>query len=365
MKKIIMLIITVVSIFSLFGCAEEKYPPVPSTEEEARVIMTFTIGEEKYDVKYELYRALFLNNKSRVDGGDPSVWSSSDAENYINEVNSVITERLCEIFSVIHLAKEIGFDPYSDEIDLKIEEYVKGAVEGDGNQTGHGSYDAYLASLKDNNLNYSTAVFMLRYALAEEAIDKYYLGEYDEILGQQDGEFEYTEKEVKEYYNSTECVRILQSFFQPGIKSSAEMWEYREKLLLFEDEMSLAAYIIGSTTATESDLISDGEISGIIIGKNELIGSEYSAYTDKIFSLDSGEFSDVILLKNTNADGYYIAYALEKTDSHFEKFYTQIRNSYIDNVVGKVLKNISSVMADNTVFTDEYKSVDHSAVSMN
>ncbi len=364
MKKLLLLFSIVMMMLTLFGCADEKYPPVPSTEEESRIVMTLSIGDEKYDIKYELYRALFLNNKSRVDGGDNSVWTSSDSAKYVDEINSIITERLTEIFAIIHLSKETGFDPYSDKVDLQIEEYIQGAVEGDENQIGHGSYDAYLASLKKNNLNYSTAVFMMRYALAEEAITEYYLGEYDDILGWQDGEFKYTKAEVKNYYNSDECARLLQSYFQPGIKNNSEMWEYRNNLLKIEDEMDLAAYIIGSTTATESDLISGDEISGIMIGKDELIGSEYFPYTNSIFSTATGEFSDVILLQNTNADGYYVVYILEKSDDHFEKFYTDIRNSYIDNVVGKVLKNIGSALADGANFTNEYNKINHFEITM-
>ncbi len=366
MKRFILLSIAVILIFSLFGCTEEKYPAVESTEEEARVVMTMSIDGTEYEVKYELYRALFLNNKSRVDGGDNSVWTSEKSDEYIEKINKIITERTSEIFSVIHLATEIGFDPYSEEVNKKIKTYVAGAVEGDGNQSGHGSYEKYLESLKNNNLNYSVATLMARYALAEEAIDKYYLGEYDSTLEvQKDGEFAYTKKDVKNYYNSSECQRVLQSYFSEGIKTVEQMQTYRNTLLEKNSELALAAFIIGSTSATESDLIIDGKISGIMIGKNEIIGSEYSPYIDEIFALEAGNFSPVISLDNTNADGFYVVYALEKTDEHFESCYSSIRNSYLDNVVGTVLNNMGKALSSSLSFTDSYNNINHSSIKMN
>ncbi len=353
MKKILFLIITVLSAITLFGCSENEYPPVESTAEEARVVMTLNVEGTEYEVKYELYRAFFLNNKSTVDGGDSSVWTSENKQEYIDKINKIIIERITEIFAVIHRAKEIGFDPYSDKVDYEIEEYVRGAVEGDDEQIGHGSYDAYLESLKKNNLNYSTATFLLRYALAKDAIESYYYDDYS-----------YSEDDVKEYYNSSDCQRVLQSYFQTGVLTYAQMSEYRSSLLKIDDELSLAAYIIGSTSVTESDLISDGKLTGIVIGKNELIGSEYSEYVNEIFSLSSGQFSNIITLKDTAADGYYVVYSLGKTDEHFEAAYSAIETSYLDNIIGRVLQSIGKELSGSLEFTSEYSSIDHSKISM-
>lgn len=363
-KKILALLLALATILSLFACAEDKYPPVESTEEEAKVVLTLKVEDKEYEIKYELYRALFLNNRSRVDGGDDSVWSSADKQKYIDEINKIIVTDLSEIYAVLHLAKEIGFDPYSSMADERVKEYIIGAVEGDENQLGHGSYDKYLESLKKNNLNYSAATLMLRYAMAEEAIFKYYRGEVDAIKGQLDGEFEYTKEEVESYYYSDNCRRILQAYFQTDVKTPKEIADYRAHLSTINDELSLASYIIGSTMATESDLIRDGKVSGIMIGKTELYANEYADYANTIFSLEAGELSEAILVENSSADGYYIIYALEKSSDHFESAYSDIRNSYLDNVLGGVLKNISKALADSVSYTEGYYSINHSSVSM-
>ncbi len=353
MKRIISLILLSLCCLMLFGCAEDKYPPVESTEEEARVVMTLSVEDKEYEVRYELYRAFFLNNKSMIDGGDDSVWTSDNKQKYIDEINAVITERLTEIFAVIHRASLIGFDPYSDKTDYLIEEYVKGAVEGDDTQKGHGSYDAYLKSLKKNNLNYSVATFLVRYALAREAIENYYSEDYG-----------YTKEDVKAYYNSSDCQRILQSYFQTGVMTYEQMTEYRNSLTGIKGDEAIAAYIIGSTSATESDLISGGKVTGIIVGRNELVGSEYDEYINEVFSLSPGQFSDIITVTDSAADGYYIAYSLAKSDDHFGAAYLAIESSYIDHIIGKALRKTGKDLGESAKFTSDYNSIIHSSISM-
>ena len=363
-KKIAALLLSFATLISLFSCAEDKYPPIESTEEEAKVVLTLKIENKEYDVKYELYRALFLNNKSRVDGGDESVWTSPDKQSFIDEVNQLIITDLSEIYAVLHLAEEIGFDPFSSVADERVKEYVIGAVEGDENQLGHGSYEEYLNSLKKNNLNYSAATLMLRYAMAEEAIFEYYRGEVDAIQGQLDGEFEYTREDVENYYYSNSCRRVLQAYFQQDVKTPKEISDYRAHLATIDNETALAAYIIGSTMATESDLIRDGKVSGIMVGKNELYSNKYADYIDAAFDLTPGGLSEVILIENSAADGYYILYCLEKNEEHFEFAYSDIRNSYLDNVSGGVLKNISKALSEGASFADGYSFVSHDKISM-
>lgn len=363
-KKLFAFLLAVTISLSLFSCSDEKYPPVESTEEEARTVITLKIENKEYEVRYELYRALFLNNKAKIDGGDEGVWTSENKQQYIDEINQIIITDLSEIYAVLHLADEIGFDAYSAEVNEQIKEYIIGAVEGDENQIGHGSYDQYLASLKKNNLNYSVATLMLRYAIAENAIYNYYHGEYDEIKGQQDGKFEYSKEDVKEYYYSDSSRRILQAYFQTGIKDAKQIADYRATLLAINDEKSLAAYIIGSTMATESDFIKDDRVNGITVGKTELYSEEYRDYITAVFSTDEGKLSSAILLDGTNADGYYIIYNLKKDEEHFESSYEDIRVSYIDNIIGGMLKNIARALSEGVKYADGYSQVNHADISM-
>ena len=116
MKKIVCLILTLVSIFMLAACKEEKYPPVASTEEEKQTVMTISFEGEKYNVRYELYRALFLTLKESVDKNDDSVWNGENKDKYINEIDTLIKERVSEIYSTFHLCKKLGIDVYSKNL---------------------------------------------------------------------------------------------------------------------------------------------------------------------------------------------------------------------------------------------------------
>ncbi len=356
MKKTILAILLILSMLFVSGCSndEEKYPPVESTEEEAKVMFTLKAGDEEYEVRYELYRALFLNNKATVDKGNDAVWSGENAQIYIDQINEFIIHDAAEIFAAIHIAGEIGYDAYSKEADNKIKEFIAGAVEGDSFQLGHGSYDKYLENLKKNNLNYSAATLLYRYALAETAIESYYNDDY-----------EYSREDVEAYYYGDDCARILQAYFPTGTISYSKVNDYRASLAEIDDEYALAVRIIGSTAATETDLIIDGKVSGVLLGKTTLSQQDFHDYISTVFGLENGKVSKVITVENSNADGYYIVYKLDKTAEHFNDFYFLAENSYIENIIGGVLGGAETELSESVTFTSDYNSISHKDISMN
>ncbi|MBQ7387525.1 MAG: hypothetical protein IJW03_05115 [Clostridia bacterium] len=363
MKKISILILIALCALLLAGC-DNEYKPVESTEEEARVIATLTYGESTYEVRYELYRALFLANKEVVDGGDASVWEGDGSEEYIARINEIIRAKVCEIYSAIHLAKALGYDAYSKDADKQIKEYIKGAVEGDDDQIGHGSYEAYLASLKDNYLNYSVATLLMRYSLSMTAINEYYGGTEHEVFGNMQGEYTYTADDVKSYYFSGDCARVMELYIPSGVKSKAWVEDFRAQLLTKSSELAMATHIIANTSATEADLIVDDEVSGIVIGKNSLDSFYYSAYLAKVFDVEAGEMSEVFELSGTEADGYYVIYGLEKSEEHFSRCYEQIRLSYIDEVIGGKIAEVSEALNASYRLSESYSEINHQGISM-
>ena len=358
MKKLSFCLLIITLLLVLCSC--NKYKPVESTDEEERVVFALEAGGEKYEVKYELYRALFLANRERVDGGDASVWSGERKEQYASEINSVILAESYKIYSAIHHAKELGFDAYSKDVDKKIRESIENAVDTEYD----GDYEKYLASLKENYFNYSVSVLFLRYYHALEAINKYYGGYEHEVFGEMNGEFEITKDTVKEYYYSTDTVRVMQAYIPEGVRTKAWVAELRDELMRKGTEYDMAVHIITNTTATESDLIVNDAVSGLVIGKNSLDSFTYSDYIDELFALSSGEMSAIIELQNTDADGYYLLYALAKSDEHFERCYETIKDSYIDDVIGAKLAKATDELMENTSHFEVYFSIDHANISM-
>lgn len=365
MKKILSAALLLVIAFSLVGC--NKYKPVKSTKEESRVMMTITVGGEDYDVKYELYRALFLNYKSTVDGGDDSVWSGKDAQKYVDRINEIIISRASDIFAVFSFAESLGFKPFSKEVDNEIKSRIEMSIEGSGGVVGFdGDYDAYLASLKKQNLNYSVQTLMLRYSLMLEYISEYYLGFEDPDVGYVAGKYQFTEEEVRAFYNSDECVRILHAFV--GKSKMADAREridtIRAKILEAESPSDIGLIIINNTVVVTSDVFVGKELSGIVLGEDMISDGAYDEYRDVAFDLEPGEVSEVIEVSGSNP-GYYVVYALDKTPEHLELCYETVKNAYLDNLIGSELGRLADEAEENVVYSEKYSEVEHKNISMN
>ena len=88
MKKLLILLLIASLCLGFVGCSG-NYAPVPSTDEELKTVFTLKHNGETYEVKYELYRALFVALKPSVDLGDDSVWSGENKDEYIEKINEI------------------------------------------------------------------------------------------------------------------------------------------------------------------------------------------------------------------------------------------------------------------------------------
>ena len=365
MKRIISAILLVaILLTALVSCA--KYPAKRSTWEEKRVVITLNLDGEKYKVKYELYRALFLNYKSQVDGGDSSVWSSGSKDWYIDRINEIIIQKASEIYAVFHLAEEVGIDPYSSDVDKKIKEYIEVSVDGNDSDIAgfDGDYEKYLEALKENNLNYSLQELLFRYEITLGLINEYYKGYEDKALGHIAGDFSYSRDDVRNYYYSDSSVRILHAYLDSGYGSNArERIEYvRTGMLNKSNALEIALYIINNTAVTASDLIINKKVSGVMVG-NYALSDAYGIYKDTAFALEVGQTSEVIEI-NDGVTTYYVLYKLEKTEEHFNDCYEDIASAYLDNKIGERLASIASNLAGSAEYTKKYSKITHSEISM-
>lgn len=379
MKKFLAMLILIATLVSLVACGsdEETYDPVESTEEEATVVMTLTVGDSSYDVKYELYRAFFLTYKDQVDGGDSSVWSGESKDEYIAEIDAIIIDRIAEIYSAFALCEKIGFNLYSSDVEKKIRENIKISVEGGsyGSSTleGYESYDDYLAALKSMNLNYSVQTLLIRYAIAVDAIDTYYIGtaSSDDVDASITlGALEYTEDDVRDFYFSDDCVRVLRASFRKEI--SYTPLERAEKL---RDSLLAAAESKDSFEEKEAEVFTaivrsglyanTAEIkNGYVIGRYNLERSYYGAMTDAAFKLEEGEVSDPIEVVSDVENSYYVIYRTYKSEEHFEDNYESIKYIYLMNYVGEISHGVALELKSTVIYTDVLKSIDHSTIGM-
>ena len=363
MKKIIPLILILSLCLSLFACGN-KYRPVESSVEEKKIMYTMTVDGERYEVAYELYRALFMQYKSKVDGGDESVWSGERKDEYIAEIDGIIFNRIADIYAVLHLCGKVGIDVYSDVVEDTIRDYVKVSVEGgsidDMTFAGFGGdYDAYLAHLKATYMNYSVQTLLFRYSIAYILLEDHYSAK---VTGEDN--VSYTRDDVRAYYDSDECVRVLEAFLSTTtdtdklINTPERAKRLRDGIARQSDEWDVGTYMISNTLSGEA--LRDGTA----IGKYSLDPAYYSDLTEGAFSLAVGETSEVIEIITGISNGYYILYRTEKSAEHFEKCYDEIEASYILNLIGKDVYGAAEALKASLTTTDAFNGLDRAGISM-
>ena len=369
MKKIIALFLAVVSLISLISCGEDKYPPVKSTDEEARVVMSVQVEGKKYDIKYELYRALFLSVHEDVDGGDMTVWSGEDKNEYIDKVDEIIKDRVSEIYSAFHVASKIGVNVYSSDFDKKVTEYIKTSVEG--GYVGQtllegfgGDYDKYLESLKVMGLNYSVQDLMIRYSLATEEIYKYYAGTLSDeefLENAVSGALKYTEEDVRAFYDSSDSVRVIRAYLPMLYYTPARAESIRATIVekAKKGEEDVANYIIGQTTTGATD-IKNGEI----ISMHNLDKQFYSELIECAFELDTFEVSELIQINTGYEDAYVILYKTVKSNEHFESSYDSIEAAYVQNEIGKILDTAATSIKEAIQNKDILAEIDRASITI-
>ncbi len=371
MKKISIFLLAVLIITALTSCGGTDYPPVESSKLESTVVMTLKIEDEEYSVKYELYRALFLNIRDEIDGGDVSVWSGEDKDEYIARADEKIKKQIADIYSVFHVADKIGMDVYSSEFDDMIEEIIELSVEGDGYYDDtkvngfDGDYDAYLNHLREMNLNYAAHDLMLRYNIASSRIFDHYAGYTDaEFLEEYvEGALKFTKEDVKAFYqNSEECVRVIRAFL-PTYSFDAQRAEEIRQRICAEEIYGVEAvvnYVIGLGVPTADSDIKNGEI----IARHNLDSAYYSEMINAAFSLGYFEVSEVIAVSTGYSDGYNILYKINKTDEHFEECYESIEAVYVQNQIGKIIDTAADTLLESAQNTSFLNSLDRAGISM-
>lgn len=366
LKKIICGMLIFAALLSLMACGG-KYAPVPSTEEEERVVMTFEFEGEKYEMRYELYRAFFLTYKSRVDKGDSSVWTGENKDKYIAEIDSIIINSAADIFSAFHIAKKIGKNPFSVSVDKQIENLIEASVEGGVTDSGviegfGGDYDAYLASLREYYINYSVSTLLMRYSIAYSEIVNYYKGNiYEEELDEEIkiGELSFTEEDVRAFYDGDNSVRVLMATLDARSFTAERARQIRDTISGYASETGVKNYIISFTATTAED-----GLDGMLIGRNSLDEAYFAEITEAAFALSAGETSEVIYISSQASENYYILYKTDKTEEFYQNNKTDIYSVFADNEIGKIIKDAKDGIIKSAAHSKILNSLERDKIDM-
>ena len=363
MKKIISVILIFCALAALVSCGSD-YEPVPSTDKELEVLMTFELDGEKYELKYELYRALFLNHCSSYDKGDKSFWGTAEAESAKAELDARIVSLALDIFSALHLCKKIGYDPYSLDADEQIEEYIRKSVEGEGVVGFDGDYDAYLAALGELNLNYSVQALLYRYAIANDKIIAYYRGTADidnPTPDMKEGALKYTADDVRAFYNSDACARISTVIFNADYISRDEVEKRRDKIASYTTESGALGYAVQFT-----DPLGDPEeiLRGTVVGKNSMDMAYYAEVAASAFGLGVGGTSAVIPVNTESRNEYWIVYKMAKTAEHLEAEFDTVEDVYVAQRIGEIVEGVKTALGASVKYASAFDTLDRASISM-
>ncbi len=322
-KTVIFALVLLLAVGMLASCGDDDkyYPPVESTAEESAVVATMELDGKTYEIKKELYDALY----------------HSYAEN-TDDVNSVIIERAADIYATLALATRLGFDPFSEGADKLVGEYIYNNV----NSFYDGKYEAYLAALAEQRINYSVSDLLIRYKYAASYIDDVTSPAYDNDLLYGDAFFlmsqRFTREDIREFYYSSECNRVLGSYIPADLQIKNADGVYLTADILVEqtysnierdryDISAVRAHLAKYSAATSTYEIQNG----FVFGKHT---SNYRELADEAMSLEVGELSDII---RTYDGRYYILFGIEKTDAHFDSCYDSVKEAFLENKIGEML----------------------------
>lgn len=373
MKRICALLLAV-CLFALMlaGCGKSDYPPVKSTEAEARTVLTISYGDRSYEIPYELYRTFFLTYRDEVDGGDRSVWSGEDSETYRETINRKIFRQMADIYAVRELCTQIGYDFYSKDADDKIREYIRVSVEGgtlDGMEIeGCGSYEAYLQRLKDDYVNYSVQDLIYRYYLGENALESFYFGtdsEYAETF--RFGDITYTDADLRAFYEKEDTGRFLWICLDKDVHpTDAGVRAIHDKIVTAvaaagnaEKDKKAGETLFRYTTTAYGEVM-----AGYLVTPYNLDENQYGDLIAAALALDVHEVSQPIRVHSDAYNGYFIVYRAEKTEEYLAEHRADVVTAFLQDSLGRKLAVIRDAMVAGAVPTEELKNLDLSAVTM-
>ncbi len=308
LRSFLLVFLCLCLLLPLAGCGKkEAYPMRPSTEEEARTV--FTLGEDA--VPFEVLRAFYLTRRDAL--------GEAAADTPMEDILEAVIPKICEVYALFSLCRSYGIDPYEDEIQKKLDEYIRINVEGGAHNgivfPGFSSYDAYLADLRGMYMNDATGRLMLRFSLCEDALRESFGKKYS-----------YTREDVTAFFNGADCVHINRLCrLETGRPAEEDLhaMEEAERLLAAATDYTRVRNII---VQYSFPIIDEKEEYDFYIGRATWDPAHFSELTAAAFSLQPGQFSDII---NLGSDGMYILYKMEKEADYLSREYQVIEDLYL------------------------------------
>ena len=303
----------VLSVSLLFsGCGSDA---LASTSEELTPVMTI----DGYEVPYELYRYVAMNYKNQYEAGlDESaaaeLWLGDEGKALIGELESNTIDTLKNLYATLSLAADYGLTPDSALINESVSTMMDEIYESYENDT-----DVYLESLKPYYMNDSVYRFLTQ----------------DEVLTQElfyamlnSGDIISDETLLREMIESDAFIRVKQILIAADNGNSAEA--NRAKADELHEKLESGADFETLLQEYGEDLYMFNNSDGYYI----IRGNRYEAFEEAAFSLDAGEYSDVV---ETEA-GFSILMRYDKEADYLETHFDDLCQEYFDSAYNALLQ---------------------------
>lgn len=316
-------------IAALSSCGR-KYRPVPSTDNDLRIVMVI----DGFEVPYEQYRYFFLKYKEAYENGDPAVWDGPQGASLETEVQNAAISALKGEYAILSLCKKYGIAISDAAIQEYVQQYVAETIDE------HGGREKYLKALTGQYLNDSTFRFLLGVDKCEEML--YNLLTADQSIIPSDDEI------VTAYLNSDNMIRVVHVFIQNDEGDD------------IETNRALASEVLQKARAGENfdNLIRDYSEDflmtpdGYYITPFEMI----EAFEKAAYSLSINEVSDVV---ETHL-GFHVIKRLSKSSSYISKHFGDLKEKYLQSAFYTIVEGKKETLSP--VFTEFYQTLNNKTV---
>lgn len=319
MKKIIAILLTLVTLLSLTSCASAPKP------DDKRVVLT--IGGEK--IYYDYFKYVFLNTKADMDRGDDNYWTENPEQ--LEILKASVLETLVHNRAIQQLAKKHKIKLSKDE---------KNSILAD------------IEALKDADEDYKNGMkeaFLTEYSL-------YYINSfttlwgkiYDHVTSPESGLIKSDDKTIKaDIPINFRRIRYVLIEFTPENKD--EKREAIEEVLEKAQDGVDFVYLI-EEYCDDPDMVSYAE-EGSYFTRGQFV----SEAEDEIEKLKENEMSGVLEL----SAGFFIIQRLPLDNEYIEENFSDFVNMYtariFNEMVAKLEKNMkikTSELWDNLSIND-------------
>lgn len=324
------LLLLAIALPLLCGCGE-SYKLRQSSEREREVVLR--LGDE--EVAFEVLYTFFLN---RCEAKGVSPESLDDAA--FAETLTEACREVAGIYAVLAVAREVGIDPYGEEVEEEILAHLRTNVEGgtfgEYEIEGFGDYDEYLAYIREEyHMTDAVNRLMIRYAVCEELLTTYYGTEY-----------RYIEDDVAAFFESEDCIRVI--------------WVGREKDALGQNReenyammVSARAYLLAGNHRLAIQY-STNPTTDFYMGRYTKDAAYYETLLDTAYGLEVGETSDILDL---GSEGYFAVKRLPKLTPDLDSRYEEILVVFLFEMLYRNVEEKKEELLLGASYTDAYRNL--------